>query len=272
MTDTRSLNPNPGVGLSTAASWLSTLSADAPAQAPPPYVLTTIELGSRDRQRQGDWSLAVRDMVVELVGRGQPVLYVESGGYRSYCGGEELIGRCGSALLRTHLDEDVHVYTPPMLDADQINVEDATVTADGRLYYSCKVPTLQNVAADLAEHELAHGPAAVVFDEVMLMRPYLDVADPESNIAISLSDYEAADWRATDLLAFAEARPAPTLAVWDNCAGPLFGLDVLIAASAIHVAVEVGPDEPGVRVAVRQRASATELWPQPTFLHMPWTV
>ncbi len=108
------------------------------------------------------------------------------------------------------------VYTP-VVESDRTPRTSLShnVTVDGRRYFSCCIPTLRNVALALAEHDQPHGPAVVVFDEADSMRPYVDVTEIHSaSPALRLPRQQSDRWRARDLLAFAEARVAPTVVVW----------------------------------------------------------
>ncbi len=200
--------------------------------------------------------------------------YVECGGFAGGASAEEIAELDSTGKVRVHLDEDQIVYTHPLADDDLSPPGrlDAGFDAMGRRLYACCIPTLHNIHPGLIELEAAHGPAALILDEVEYMRPYLNVSsDAGFSPNLRFTTEEADCWRATDLREFAADRIAPTVAFWHDSVPLLASLRVLVEASVMHVVVEWPDHGPVVHLHVARRADPTHPWsPTETLtLHLP---
>ncbi len=204
--------------------------------------LTVLDIG--DDEHPGHWPTLVAPLVRTTIASGRPLAFVQVGGTDAvYANGRGLAEELHTELFALVQDKDLIVYGPP--SQSTLRSEDRrrrAVTPDGRPYYSCHIPTLHIARAALAAHEARFGPALVVLDDVGCARPYSQVAaqpgeeeDGPALLGVPLQPAPTAGWLATDLLEFAESRPAaPTVAVWED-SPPLPGREALRAASQVYI-------------------------------------
>ncbi len=250
-------DPNPAHrGASVAAA----RPGDHVGSSLPPRGLTLVQLGTQ--ASGGHWATAVVPLVSDLVSSGQPVFFVESGGLQSYVTGPVLTQVCGDdRRLRVHEDRDLLVRTPPIaLGTPGIWRADNT-DGHGRRSYRCCIPTLDNIRPDLAAHDDTYGQSVVIFDEAYLLRPYLGAGDPDvGTTPVDMTPAQAAGWRATDLLTFAQARTAPTVLVYDTTQAPELDLQALLSVSTMHIVYSYTPGHDTVDVVSARRRELTEGW------------
>jgi hypothetical protein len=176
------------------------------------------------------WSSAVARLVLGSVSAGRPVAYVSVGGNEA---GERMLQeQAASPRLAIIRDEDVS-FTAPMRVRNVLGDRD---WVDVAKRFSCAVPTLHSIDAQLQSHELEFGPSLLVLDQFEYARPYwqasTDEADQTLPGGLRLTADQANLWRAQDLYEAAVARPAaPTIAVWHE-----YDIDGAIAFRALQQA------------------------------------
>lgn len=241
-------------------SWLRLVDSKNVVDALPSSGLTLVELGTEDGKRHAHWPTAVMAVVLDLLLERQPVFYVQCGGYATSCGADVIASASNSSpLLGVHRDEDVVVYTPAIKALGR-SLDPGRITVEGKLVYSCYIPTLHNIAQDLQEHDEAFGTSAVILDEIEMIRPYWEVTDKHGDAPLLMPASQADGWRATDLLTFAEARTTPTLLVSDR-PYEFTGRAALLDVSFAHAVVTWTAETPIVEVSFKRRASLVEPWP-----------
>ncbi len=210
----------------------------------------------------GHWPTAVLPLTADIVRSGHALFFVESGGLGLSYSGPLVREACSErALLHVHEDHDLVVDAPPLPH----NVQ----PLHDRFYYCC-VPSLRNIERGVQAHDDAYGQSAVLLDEAHSLRPYWNVVqDLDQSPKLRLPEAEADQWRASDLLAFAESRAAPTMAVWDHPNDLKSGLDALLAVSLMHVAVLWTRGAQTVVFEVSRRARRTDPWPNARRLRVP---
>lgn len=239
--------------------WLGAVAPD-PMEALPVHGLTTVQFGSAETPAlEGDWATAVLPMAAELVKRGRPLFWVESGGIGGTVSGPYARAACGdSDLLFVHEDADVILTRPPAgFDYRDADIEEM---ASGRYNVLGCVPSLDNIAADLERHDATYGASAVIFDEAQMLRPYWNVTDTSGSAAYRMPVRVADQWRAADLLEFATPRAAPTIAAWDTWPGDPAALEAVISVSLLRVVVLRQPGADAALVTVRRRDALTAPW------------
>lgn len=243
------------------SSWLGRGWDEDGSSTLPPRGLTLVQLGSAEPGgAHGDWATAVLPVAAALIGLEQSVFFVEFGGYNADEAGPVVASACGgSVLLRVHDDEDVVVRCPPP--------EPFSCPRHGRSgtygRMAC-IPSLDNIAVDLQEHDAAYGQSVVIFDDILMLRPYSSVTDTEGPAPYKMPRDLATQWLAYDLRKFPGQREAATIAVMDPWPGWSAALEMAVQVSLLHVVVLRQPGSDTVDITMRRRGSLQDPWPSST--------
>ena len=247
---------------SRSDDWPAALLKDLPGNA-----VSLVQVGTETEE--GDWSPVADALVRSAIDAQQPVVYVQSGGLGDFYDVDDVLHAIKVPSFKLFRDRDLLVRGPSLGLVAQSQLRSSVV--DGRPVYACVLPSLDQIAYEVAQHERTHGPALVILAEATLLRPYFKFemaahgfGPPPGGLLLSPPQIDA--WRSEDLLRFCEDRSAPTVVGWDRDDPHDTGLAAVLDVAQVHVMVGGQDDGHGVSMSLRTRQTLREAWSPTTEL------